>query len=54
MLQYIQKGSRNTRTLVKNKKIPSNMFIFARKNDDGKWTKSDGNSIKYDKVLLKG
>ena len=47
------KGSRNTRSLIKNKNIPKEQYIFAKKNDDNKWIKSDGKSIKWDKILLK-
>ena len=47
------KGSRNTRTLIKKKDIEDDMFIYARLNDKGKWKKSDGKSIKFDKIFLK-
>ena len=47
------KGSRNTRTLIKKKEIPENMFMFAKQNEEGKWVKTKGDSIKFDKVLLK-
>lgn len=45
------KGIRNTRSLIKVKNIPLNMYVFARKNDNT-WFKTEGKSIKYDKVLL--
>lgn len=47
------KGVRNTRSLIKNKKISVDMYIFAKKNENNKWIKSDGKSIKFDKILLK-
>ncbi len=47
------KGSRNTRSLIKSKNIPVDMYIFAKKNDNNKWIKAEGKSIKYDKILLK-
>lgn len=50
---FFSKGSRNTRTLVKKKEIPEDMYIFAKQNDEGKWIKATGESIKFDKVLLK-
>ena len=47
------KGSRNTRTLVKKKEIPEDMYMFAKQNEEGKWIKTSGDSIKFDKILLK-
>ncbi len=47
------KGSRNTRTLIKKKEIPENMIMYAKQNEEGKWIKTTGESIKFDKVLLK-
>jgi hypothetical protein len=47
------KGSRNTRTLIKKKEIPEDMYIFAKKNEEGRWVKTNGDSIKFDKILLK-
>ena len=47
------KGSRSTRSLIKNKKIPENMYIFAKQNKEGNWIKTEGASIKIDKILLK-
>lgn len=29
------------------------MFLFAKKNNEGKWIETDGKSAKLDKVLLK-
>jgi len=47
------KGSKNTRSLVRDKKIDADMYIYAKKNGENKWIVSDGKSIKFDKVLLK-
>jgi hypothetical protein len=47
------KGAKNTRGLVKLKKISEDMFIYAKKDKSAKWIKSDGKSSKFDKVLLK-
>ena len=45
------KGVRNGRELTKKKKIKTEQFIYARL-DDEKWIKTDGISVKYDKVLI--
>ena len=47
------KGSRNTRTLVKKKLIPDNMYMFAKQDEEDNWIKTTGDSIKFDKILLK-
>lgn len=47
------KGARNTRSLIKNKNINEDMYLFFKQKEDGKWTIADGKSIKYDKVFLK-
>ena len=31
------KKSRNSRSLIKNKKIPEKMYLFAKLDDDGEW-----------------
>jgi hypothetical protein len=47
------KGSRNTREFLKNKSIDDNMYIFAKQNEENnKWIKTNGKSIKFDKVFL--
>ena len=46
------KGVRNGREMIKKKKITDIEFIYGKLIDD-KWVKSDGKSIKYDKVLIK-
>lgn len=47
------KKSINSRNLVKNKFIPDDMYTFARSSDNKRWVKSDGISVKHDKILLK-
>lgn len=47
------KNSRNTRSLIKRKGINDDMYIFAKQNGNGKWIKTDGKSIKFDKVFLR-
>lgn len=46
------KGVRSGRDLIKKKDIVEGDFIYA-KLIDGEWVKSDGNSMKFDKVFIK-
>lgn len=45
------KDSRNSRELIKNKKLTDKQYIFARQMEN-KWIISDGKSRKYDKILF--
>ena len=47
------KGSRNTRTLIKKKKIPDTDYLYAKLNENKKWSIVDGKSIKFDKLFVK-
>lgn len=47
------KSIRNGRELIKKKQIDKENFIYAKLNDSDEWEKSDGKSIKYDKVFVK-
>jgi hypothetical protein len=47
------KGNKNTRSLIRSKNITDDMYLFAKKNEDGKWKRSDGKSAKFDKVFIK-
>lgn len=53
MAPIYSKGAKNTRGLVKIKKIPEDMFTYAKKNKNNKWELSDGKSMKFDKIFLK-
>ncbi len=46
------KGARTSRALVKNKKIPENMYVYARPNEKNELTQTDGRSKKVDKIFL--
>jgi hypothetical protein len=46
------KGARSTRELVKKKHLHETLYIYARQATNGKWTVTDGKSVKYDKVLI--
>jgi len=46
------KGCRNGRELVKKKQLSIDQYIFARHDDKGKMKKSDGRSIKFDKIFI--
>lgn len=46
-------GARNTRSLIKLKNIPDDIYIFAKKNNENNWIKTNGKSIKHDKILIK-
>lgn len=46
------KGVRNGRELIKKKSIDTKQFIYARLTDDS-WTKTDGKSVKYDRVFIR-
>lgn len=47
------KGIKNTRSLVRNKNITDDMYLFAKINENGKWKRSDGKSAKFDKVFIR-
>ena len=46
------KGSRNGRQLIDKHQIPEKDYVYARKDDDGNWIATDGDSKKFDKVLI--
>jgi hypothetical protein len=46
------KGSINSRCLIKNKNIDKKNYMFARKKNN-KWHKTDGTSMKFDKVFIR-
>lgn len=46
------KGCRNSRDIIKKKKLESIDYVYARLKD-GKWIITDGKSAKYDKVFCK-
>jgi len=46
------KGCRSSRELIRNKKIEASKYIYGRQIND-KWMKTEGKSVKFDKVLLK-
>ena len=46
------KGVRNGRELIKKKSIDTKHFIYARFTDNT-WTKTEGKSVKYDKVFIR-
>src|SRR5580693_6216362 len=45
------KACKNGRRIIENKKLTKNDYIYA-KIKNNKWIKSDGNSYKFDKVLI--
>ena len=46
------KGCRSSRELIRTKKIEPSKFIYARKINE-KWTRTEGKSVKFDKVIIK-
>ena len=46
------KGCRNSRDIIKKKKLELTNYIYAR-HKDGKWLITDGKSAKYDKIFYK-
>jgi len=46
------KGSRNGRQLLDKHQIPEKDYIYARKDNDDNWVPNDGDSKKFDKVLI--
>lgn len=48
------KKCRNTRELIKKKNISNDDYLYARlSKETNKWIKSNGKSIKYDKIFIK-
>jgi len=46
------KGSRNGRQLLDKHQIPEKDYMYARKDNDNNWIANDGDSKKFDKVLI--